>query len=212
MASKRKKWRTGRDAIFNGDYQRQFGATFTGTVFSPAQRLGRLQMHAKAVMAATIVELPKILDISLFFRTCVIIRTYTINVLVGSLLGDASLLTSLGVCALRHLIVVPVLCILIPVIQLFSDIWWLGARHDASLLTCGTLSQFNVLVLARYHLVVSSSAASLQHAFVIPAARQQCKQRANNVCKNVVGVEITAILSEHVSAMRCSQNCGITCR
>ena len=55
----KKKWRTGRDAIFNRDYQRQHGATFTGTVFSPAQRLGRLQMHAKAVMAATIVEFPK---------------------------------------------------------------------------------------------------------------------------------------------------------
>lgn len=55
----KKKWRTGRDAIFNGDYQRQHEATFTGTVISPAQRLGRLQMHAKAVTAATIVELPK---------------------------------------------------------------------------------------------------------------------------------------------------------
>lgn len=71
MALKRKKKRrTGRDAILNGDYQRQHEATFTGTVFSPAQRLGRLQMHAKAVVAATIVELPKTLDISLFFRTC----------------------------------------------------------------------------------------------------------------------------------------------
>ena len=173
---KKKKWRTGRDAISNGDYQRQHEATFTGTVFSPAQRLGRLQMHAKAVVAATIVELPKTLDISLFFRTCIIIRTCTITDLVGSLLSDASLLTSLGVRALRHLIVIPVFAILIPIIQLFSDVWWLGGRHDASLLISSTLSQFNVLVLAGHHLVVSSSAASLQHTFVIPAAREQGKQ------------------------------------
>lgn len=111
-----------------------------------------------------------------------------------------------------RLFLLPVRRILVPMVQLLRNVRW--RRHHPSLLLLHAYSltypQLNVSIFIISKLsivpwrdvVVSVLAPSLEHAFMVPRTARQCKGRAYDIGKDIVGIEQAVIGKDSLHDLR----------